>query len=287
MPGMGFFASVGKGWSFIKEAFKMAFENRSLLKPSVYLVVTTILYIVAWVAILIATDFDFEENQATGAILGAACTFGSFLIFYFFQGMTVNMVDAHLEGNEVSVKEAFRDARQNFVAICFLAVISTIVQLLANAIRGDGEGGGNIAGRIIAGIIESVWTVVTFLLLPAIIIEDIGLRAALKRVRQLHKGNLMLIGIGEVGVRAVSNLIGFLVVLLIVGVVWFSVGTVGGTPGIVMAFGLGGILLALFAAFATFVRMAYYTCLYLWAVDVEKKGQEAPAPLPLARALKR
>ena len=41
----------------------------------------------------------------------------------------------------------------------------------------------------------------------------------------------------------------------------------------------------LFAAFSTYVRMAYYTCLYLWAADVAAKGHDAPAPLPLAIAL--
>jgi hypothetical protein len=48
---------------------------------------------------------------------------------------------------------------------------------------------------------------------------------------------------------------------------------------------VGGTMLALFAAFSTFLRMAYYTCLYLWAADVERQGNEAPAPLPLAIAL--
>jgi len=284
---MGFFDSVGKGWRFIKEALGMGFENRTLFKPSVYLVMATVVYIAAWIALIVVLDIDFEENQGTGAVLGAVCTFGSFLIFYFFQGMTVNMVDAHLEGNEVSVSEAFRDARQNFLAIVFLAVISTIVSILTRAIRGDDEGAGSIVGRIVAGIIESVWTVLTFLMLPAIIIEDIGIRDALSRVRALHKGNLLLVGVGEVGVRAISNLLGFVVTLAIVGVVYVSLEVVGGTAGTVMAIGLGGTMLALFTAFSIFVRMAYYTSLYLWAVKVEKEGADAPAPLPLARALKR
>lgn len=283
---MGFFASLSTGWRFIKEAFGMAFADRTLLKPSVYLVLTTIVYLAIWIAALIATDFNFEENTGASILVGATSTFGSFLIFYFFCGMTVNMVDAHLSGNKPSVGEAFRDARQNILAICTLALISTIVDMIVRAFRGDGEGA-NIVGRIVASIIESIWTVLTFLLLPAIIIEDITLGAALKRVRELHKGNLLLIGIGEVGVRAITGLIGFVVICLIGLVVYFSLATIGGTVGVVMAIGLGGTMLTLFAAFNVFVRMAYYTCLFLWACDVEKKGQQAPAPLPLARALRR
>ena len=54
---------------------------------------------------------------------------------------------------------------------------------------------------------------------------------------------------------------------------------------IAYAIGIGGTMFALFAAFNVYLRMAYYTCLYLWAVEVEKHGQSAPAPLPLAIAL--
>lgn len=57
------------------------------------------------------------------------------------------------------------------------------------------------------------------------------------------------------------------------------------TPALILSFVVGGTMIAVFAAFSTFVRMAYYTCLYLWAAEVEAKGQSAPAPLPLARAL--
>jgi hypothetical protein len=48
---------------------------------------------------------------------------------------------------------------------------------------------------------------------------------------------------------------------------------------------VGGTMFSLFVAFSTYLRMAYYTCLYQWAAAVEKEGQNAPAPLPLAIAL--
>lgn len=281
---MGFIDSIGTGWRFLKQAFKMASENRALLKPSIYSVLISILYFIAWVAAIVAIDPQVEGNEGLWALIGAVATFGSFLIFYFFNGMTVNMVDVHLAGGAPSVKEAFKDARQNVIAIMWMALVSTIVNLLANAIRGDGD---SIVGRIIAGIIESIWTVLTFLMLPAIIIEDCSMRDALRRVRTMHKDNLLLIGIGEVGVRLVTGLIGFVVVLVIAGIVYVSLDAIGGTAGVILAITVGGTVLSLFAAFASYVRMAYYTCLYLWAKAVQAQGREAPAPLPLARALNR
>ncbi len=278
---MGFCDSLSKGWSFVMAAFRMAGENRKLLAPSVYQVLLIIVYFVAWLAALIVIDPRWSDGTWAG--VSALAVFGSFLISFFCSGMTVNMIDVHLKGGTPTLGEGARDAAKNFPAIVVLSLISTVVNAIAAAARDNKS----IVGRIIAGIIEAVWTTLALLLLPAIIIEDAGFGQAMRRVRAIHKDNLLLIGVGEVGVRAVLNLIGFAWMLLTFGVVYLSFTAFSGTTALVLAFTLGGTLLALFSAFSTYLRMAYYTCLYLWAVEVEAKGQDAPAPLPLAIALGR
>jgi hypothetical protein len=276
---MGFIDSFKKGWAFMKAAFAMARENRKLLAPSVYQVLISVVYFAGWVAALLAIDPAWSDG--TWTVVSLIAVFGSFLIFYFFCGMTVNMVDVHLKGGTPSLGEGARDAGKNFVAIVFLALVSTVIEAFARAARNNDS----IVGKIVAAIVETIWTMLSFLLLPAIIIEDASFGAAMRRVRQLHKGHMLLIGIGEIGVRLVTNLIGLVWMLAIFGVVYGAFALVGGTAALVISFVVGGTMLALFAAFTTFVRMAYYTCLYLWAVEVERAGQSAPAPLPLAIAL--
>jgi hypothetical protein len=287
MFAMGFFDRVARGWGFVKEAFVMAKEDRVLLKPSVYSVAVGILYWIIWVGIFIGAEVDFD--QGSGKVLGVLATFGSFVIFYFFMGMTVNMVDVHIKGGKPSLSEAFADARQNFGAILFLSVISTIVEMVSKAVRRSSRDSDSLGGAVVlslvASLIESVWTVISFLLLPAIIIEDASLGDALRRVRSISKGNYMQIGIGEVGVRVVTNLIGFVVFAVLFGVLYLSFGVLGGNAGTVIGVGVGGTILCLYVAFASYLRMAYYTCLYLWAADLVDKGPQSPAPLPLAKVL--
>ncbi len=276
---MGFFDSLGKGWSFIKAAFAMAAKDRKLIAPSVYQVLVSILYFVGWIAALIAIEPHWSNG--VWALVGFICTLGSFIIFYFFCGVTVNMIDVHLRGGRPSMADGVKDAGKNFVAILFLSIISSIVDTFVKAARDENS----IVGKIIAGIVESIWTTLSFLLLPAIIIEDAGFGDAMKRVRSLHKGHMLLIGIGEVGVRWVTGLIGFLWFMLIFGIEYVLLSNFHGTTALIVGISVFGVMFALYAAFSTFIRMAYYTCLYLWAVDVEKQGQSAPAPLPLAIAL--
>lgn len=276
---MGFIESWKKGWSFMGAAFSMARENKKLLLPSLYQVLVSIAYWIAWIAILVAIHPRWSNGTWAG--VGALATFGSFLIFYFFCGVTVNMIDVHLKGGKPTIGEGVADAGKNFVAIIFLALVSTIIEMFARAARDNDS----IVGKIVAGIVEAIWTTLAFLLLPAIIIEDAGFGAAMTRVRKLHKGNMLLIGIGEVGVRGVTGLIGFLWMLIVFALIYafFSIFSVW--PALILSVGVGGCMISLYAAFSTYLRMAYYTCLYLWAVDVEKLGQSAPAPLPLAIAL--
>jgi hypothetical protein len=284
---MGFFGRLSLGWGFMGEAFSMAKQNRQLLRPSMYSVIVGIVYWMIWLGIFIGAKIDFEST--TGQVLGAVSTFGSFTIFYFFMGMTVNMVDVHIKGGTPTLGEAYADAKQNFVAILFLALISTIVELLAKAARRNTRGGGGaaIVLSIIAGIVESVWTMIAFLLLPAIIIEDASLGEALRRVRDISKGNILQIGIGEIGIRMVTNIIGFFVFLLLFGFGYFSFGVLGGTVGTILGVLVCGTVLCLYCAFASYLRMAYYTCLYVWAADLLGNGPQAEAPLPLARVLNR
>lgn len=277
---MGFFDSLSKGWTFTKEALAMAKQGK-LLAPTIYQVLISIAYFIAVVAVLVAVDPHWSNG--TWAVVSGFITFGSFLIFYFFCGVTVNMIDVHLKGGTPSFRDGVADAKKNFLAIVWLAMISAVIETFARAARNEDS----LVGRILAGIVEAIWTTLSFLLLPCIIIEDAGFKQAMGRVRDLHKGHLMLIGVGDVGVRAITFLIGLVWFALIFAIVFASFSAFSTTTALVITFVVGGGMFAAFVAFSTFLRMAYYTCLYLYAVEVEKQGVSAPAPLPLAIALGR
>lgn len=275
---MGFFDSLSKGWTFTKEALAMA-KHAKLILPSLYQVLFSILYFVVVVVVLIAINPQWSD--ATWAVVSGIITFGSFLIFYFFCGVTVNMIDVHLKGGTPSFRDGVADAKKNFLAIVYLALISAIIESFARFARNENS----LVGRILAGIVEAIWTTLSFLLLPTIIIEDAGFRQAMTRVKELHRGHLLLVGIGDVGVRAITFLIGLVWFALIFALVFASFSAFSATTALVISFVVGGAMFAVFVAFSTFLRMAYYTCLYLYAAEVEKHGAEAPAPLPLAIAL--
>jgi len=296
----GFFDSLSRGWLFIQSAYSLAFQKKVLLLPVLYGGIASFIYSAAILAVALLTWHAAgrptgdalkqwsEMNRALLSILSVAILFGSMSIGYFFMGMTVNMIDAYLKGREPNVRVAWRDAMKNIGAICALAVVGTLVELVLSAIKRRSREAGGLGGMVTAGIasaIETAWTVLSFLLMPVIIIEDTTLRNALARVRDIHRRNLLQIGVGEVGLRIVVSVIGMLFVLAL-----FGLGRLllpAGVPGIAFFAVIGVTGLAIINLLNAFARASYYTCLYLWAVEVEHApvASRALVPQPLAAAL--
>jgi hypothetical protein len=283
--GYGFLDSMSRAFTFLKESVVMAFRDKDLFLPAVFAtlanaVILSLIMLVLWRTGALATLRHAENAWWQFTALGAGVGFVTYVVSYFFTGMIVNLVDAHLHGRDAKLNEAFADARKNFLALLSLAVVSTLVGIATGMLRGRrGRGLGDYA----ADAIDRVWLVASYLILPAIILEDLSLRAAANRARDLHRRNLVGIAVGEVGVILLTNIVGF-VGAVCAGLLGFAIYTTFGAA-IIPAVVVAGLFLSLVISFSIYVRAAYYTCLYLWAVATEKAGERTAAPAPLATSL--
>jgi hypothetical protein len=153
--------------------------------------------------------------------------------------------------------------------------------------------------RSATSLLETLWTEAAYLVLPAMVIDDLNLKDGLKRVAQITKDNLLLIGVSTVGVKFVTGLIGFIFTLIglaLAGVVAFGTISVAGDSAALTVTGL--VIAALIflpfvlvsSIFSSYISIAYHTCLYIWARDVEQARahgatERVAAPAPLAAVL--
>lgn len=300
--GGGFFAGLHRGWRFLSAAYALAFQEKSLLSPMLVGLALGLVLNGAVFGIL------YSWWSATGG--PAAPSFGAWVeshpfglfffsvtwllcsqvLGYFTMGMTVSMIDAYLKGRTPTPGVAFQDALKNIGGIVALAVVDTLVTLVVSALKGKRRNRGlKITGAIFSAIgsaIEAAWTVLSFLLLPVIIVEDVGLGTALSRVRSIHDGNLLQIGVGEVGIRAVAGVIGFAFLLLMLPLALVLLPMEGfGVVLFVVLLILGVTILGVINSFA---KAAYYTSLYLWAAERERTADPSQILVPavLASALR-
>ncbi len=295
--------SFSRGWAFLKQAWSMAFKDKDLLKPSIYaLIVGMIVSVIGIIPIIIAA-FVFGDGQfgrIVMGVFGAVLMFVQFVVSYVFSGMTVYLIYGYLTKGDGLMEEAWAVVRRDFFDILTLAAVSTAVGLLRNAAQRNRNRGiaSNIA-RTATGLLETLWTEAAYLILPAMVIDDLNLKDGVTRVGKIVKENLLLVGISTVGVRWVTGLIGF--IFGVIGfVIAFAIGggmaylSGGSTVITIIGIAIGALIFFTFvmiaSLFGSYTSTAYHTCLYIWAHDVETAKAEGSsvqvrAPAPLAAAL--
>ena len=295
--------SFSRGWSFLKQAWSMAFKDKDLLKPSIYALIVGMIVSVIGIIPIAGAAFllgDSSVGRIIMGVMGAIMIFVQFVVTYVFSAMTVYLIYGYLAEGDGRMDKAWAVVRRDFFDILTLAAASTAVNLIKNAANRNRRGGvASGLARGAANLLEALWTEASYLILPAMVIDDLNLKNGMQRILNITKQNLLLIGISTVGVRWVTGLIGFvfglgglLIALAIGGGAVYLTGGIGIVSGLAIVVALfiffGLVMIA--SVISSYTSTAYHTCLYLWARDVEKAqatGSSMPvrAPAPLAAVL--
>jgi hypothetical protein len=281
----------------------MAFKDKDLLKPSIYaLIVGMIISIVGIIPIVGAALVlgDSQIGQIVIGVMGAIMVFVQFVVSYIFSAMTIYLIYGYLAEGDGRMDHAWAIVRRDFFDILTLAAVSTAVNLVRNAAQRNRRGG--LAVNVVRGatnFLQALWTEAAYLILPAMVIDDLNLKNGMQRVLNIAKSNLLLIGISTVGVRWVTGLIGFvlgfggfLLALAIGGGAFYATGEFNIVTILAIAVGafIFFALVTIASVINSYTTTAYHTCLYLWAREAEKaqvagESIRVPAPAPLAAAL--
>jgi membrane-anchored glycerophosphoryl diester phosphodiesterase (GDPDase) len=300
--------SFSRGWSFLKQAWAMAFKDKDLLKPSIYALIVGMIISVIGIIPIIGVAFllgDSQFGQILMGILGLLMIFVQYMVTYLFSAMTVYLVYGYLAEGDGRMDHAWAIVRRDFFDILTLALVSTVVTWFRNATRNT-RGRNNLFAsialgilRTFGGVLEALWTETSFLVLPAMVIDDLNLKNGLQRIWNITKQNLLLIGVGVIGVRWVTGLIGFvlgfggfLIALAIGGGAVYLIGDINVISIIAIAIGafIFFALVMIASVISSYTTAAYNTCLYLWAREAEKaqaagRDIHVAAPAPLAAVL--
>jgi len=284
------FENIFKGFSFIKESFSLVSRDADLIKPSIYSIFTAIFFTVISGIVLFLSRFLLPAELLY--ILSFLVLLIDYYIAYFFTGMTAFLVYDYFKDGDATMTEAWVATKKNALTIFYLSIVSAIMKLITSVLRRRERGSRGVGGGLadmVLGFIESVWTVATYFIIPAIVIEDRDLKGAVARAAEIMKKNLLPIGVGEIAVGLVTGILSLIgiIVAIVIGVLLFNaIGTVTGT---LVAILVVAVLVILVIALSMYITTAYHTCLFLWARDVEDAKVGAPGmvkpPAPIANAM--
>ena len=246
-----------------KASWKVLKADKELLLLPIMSMVSTVIVAASFLVPLFVVGGLGEELAGADYVVLAAMYFTLAFVTIFFTAALVHAADERLRGGDPTLGSALRGARRRIRRILPWAIVSATVSLILRAIE---ERAGFI-GRIVAGLAGGAWSVVTFLVIPILVLEDIGVGDAIKRSGSLFKRTW-----GEnIAAQVGFGLLGFLAFLPAVALIVVSAGAGEAALGIAIVVGvlwMGTVVVVLAA-----LNGIFQAALYHYAVDGQVPGE--------------
>ncbi len=215
------FRTLSNSWELVKASFNVLKADRELMVfPFVSMIGVIIVSIVFAVPLWlsgIAGSVSEGTSDTTQNVIGIVVLFLFYLVMYtiiiYSNVALVGAAMMRLRGEDPTLNDGFRIAGQHLQQILGYAAISATVGVLLSMLRGND----NIAARILAGVVNFAWNVLTFLVVPVLVIENLGPIDAIKRSGQLLRQTWGEQIVANGGIGLVFGLI-TVAVILVVGV---------------------------------------------------------------------
>lgn len=219
----------------IKTTIELAKASWEVLKADKELVALPVISAIAAITVALSFLIPFgflEGTESVGTseyILLGALYLALAFITIFFNTALVYAANERLSGGDPTLRSAIAGAARHIPQIFVWALISATVSVILRSLQ---ERSG-LLGRLVIGLVGMAWTLVTFLVIPVYVIEDVGVVDSVKRSASLFKRTW-----GEnVAAQVGFGLLGFLGVIpfLLIGAGAVSAGGSIAAIGVIIA----------------------------------------------------
>lgn len=183
---------LSRSLALFRSSWGVLRRDKELVLLPVISAITSLLCVAPFFGLALLTALPTDGDAVAGhrfhvSPLGYVFMFIAYLIgsyvTIFFQAALVLAANERLSGGSPTLGSALSAAASNAARILPWAVVSATVSVVLNAIQ---ERSG-IIGRIVVGLVGLAWTLVTFLVLPILVIEQVGVKDAFTRSVEAFK----------------------------------------------------------------------------------------------------
>lgn len=216
---------------------------------------------------VIGADAVFGDGDAS---FGGALDWVLIVLFYFvgafitifFNAAVVFAANERLEGRDTNVSAAIAGAAKRWRLVLEWSIVTTTVNIVLRAIA---ERFGFV-GTIVAGLLGLAWSLVTFLALPILVIEGVGVRDALKKSGALFKKTWGENVVGNGGIGLIGFLVSLPAAALLAGGIALMANDSSLALGVLLVV-LGAVAFAVIIPLMTALSGIFQTALYRFAND--------------------
>jgi hypothetical protein len=205
----------------IRNTFDLAKASWHVLKADKELLLLPVISGVASLAVMASFAVPFFLTNLDGQDLESPGTVGYVVMFViyallafitiFFNAAVIHAANERLDGGDPTLRSALAGAWSRVGLILPWALVSATVSVILQAIE---ERAGFI-GRLVVSLVGLAWSLVTFLVLPILVIEGIGVRDALGRSAEMFKRTWGENVAAQVGFGLLGMVAGLLVIPVI------------------------------------------------------------------------
>ncbi|MDE0615734.1 MAG: hypothetical protein F4124_11320 [Acidimicrobiia bacterium] len=210
--------------------------------------------------IWLSTDGIDDGGSSAGSdpmlwIGGIIILFAVTVITVFFNAAVVSGARERFSGGDPTISSAIKGAFSRFHVIVPWAILALTVGMIIRLIQSSD----NIVARILGSLLSMAWGVLTFLVVPILVVEQTGPFQSLSRSGELLRHTWGENLIAQVG----FGIIGF--VAAIPGIIIIALGASAGSVGALVAIVIGFGWIALVAVVVSTLTAIFQMALYLYA----------------------
>jgi hypothetical protein len=265
------FERISNGFSLAGSTWRVLVKDKHLLAfPIVSGFLFTLVVISFVVPLATLVDWNqfqqqLQKNNNKPPVWVYAVSFAfyfcNYFVIVFCNSALVSCALLRFNGETPRLSDGFRMALARLPQIFAWALVSATVGVLLNVIENIHEK----VGEIVAALLGTAWSVMTFFVVPVLVVEKVGPMAAVGRSLSLLRKTWGEALVGHMGLNFILFLLAIpCVILLIVGVVVLANGMVPLGIALLVA---GGIAFLLQMAVSSALHTIFLAALYQYAAD--------------------
>lgn len=216
-----------------------------------------------------ATSGEVSDSSVlVGVVVLFVAAYVATLITQTFMGGLVKCADEELQGRDSSFGAGLSAALRRLPALMGWALIETIVGWLISAVQGNGANDNilvTILRAILASLMAVAWTIITFFVLPLIILRGKGPVQAIKESVRLIRATWGMQVAGGLRIGGIIGLIAVLPAILVTVVGGFI--AIAGTPALGVPLATIGVIVIIAASVLINAMKAIFSVALLHYVE--------------------
>ncbi len=176
-----------RSFQLVKESFEVLKKDKEIMLFPVISAIVTVLLLISFIIPVFYLNFMTPLRAYFEGVGGYIFIFIYYILSYFivifFNTGLITCAHIRLNGGDPTFSDGFDNAKKHigkiFVWALISATVGTILRMISNR--------SGMVGRIIIAIIGMAWSLLTFFVVPVMVLEDVSVFESIKKSGYLFK----------------------------------------------------------------------------------------------------